>query len=145
MTFGNRGRAEVIDGRRWAMVDYAPGARRHEWCREGRVGLVIAGVLEYEFEDGGDPLTVAEGDAFCLSTARTHRGRNLADGPTRIFLIDDPHEPAQACIGDCPACVAGARSGDSRAGSPKQVSRSKTGATALLANLRAWRAPSRCS
>lgn len=88
---GIRDRASVIDGRRWAVVEYAANARRLEWCLDGHVGFVLVGALEYEFEDGGDPLTLREEDAFCLSTGRAHRGRNLAEGPTRIFLIDDPH------------------------------------------------------
>jgi quercetin dioxygenase-like cupin family protein len=88
---GIRAREQLIDGHRWAVVEYAEGARRHEWCWDGHVGFVIAGALEYEFEDGGEPLTLKEGEAFCLSTGRAHRGRNLAARPTRIFLIDDQH------------------------------------------------------
>ena len=88
---GIRDRASLVEGRRWALVEYAEGARRHEWCLDGHLGFVLAGALEYEFEDGGEPLTLSEGEAFCLSTGRAHRGRNLAESPTRIFLIDDPH------------------------------------------------------
>jgi quercetin dioxygenase-like cupin family protein len=84
-------REHGVDGRRWAMVEYGAGARREEWCLDGHVGLVLAGSIEYEFDDGGEPLKIGEGEAFCLSTGRGHRGRNLADGTTRLFLIDDEH------------------------------------------------------
>lgn len=87
---GIRAREVEIEGRRWAIVEYAPGARRPEWCRDGHAGFVLAGAIEYEFEDGGAPLTASEGEAFALATGRGHRGRNLADGATRLFLIDDP-------------------------------------------------------
>jgi quercetin dioxygenase-like cupin family protein len=80
-----------VDGRRWALVEYADGARRHEWCLDGHIGFVLEGGVEYEFEDQGEPLKVTEGEAFSLSTGRAHRGRNLADGLTRLFLIDDAH------------------------------------------------------
>jgi quercetin dioxygenase-like cupin family protein len=85
------GRERDVEGRRWAIVEYAPGARREEWCVDGHVGFVLNGSIEYEFEDGGDPLALITDDAFSLSTGRAHRGRNLADGPTRLFLIDDAH------------------------------------------------------
>lgn len=87
---GIRAREEVVDGRRWAVVAYEPGARREEFCVDGHWGYVIEGAIEYEFEDGGPPLKVEQGEAFALKTGRGHRGRNLAEGETRLFLIDDP-------------------------------------------------------
>lgn len=80
-----------LEGRRWAVVEYDTGARREEWCLDGHVGYVLEGSVEYEFEDGGAKLTVSRGEGFSLSTGRAHRGRNLADTATRLFLIDDPH------------------------------------------------------
>ncbi len=88
---GIRARESDVEGRRWAVVEYAQGAHREEWCLDGHVGYVLEGTVEYEFDDAREPLTVSRGDAFTLSTGRAHRGRNLADGPTRLFLIDDPH------------------------------------------------------
>jgi quercetin dioxygenase-like cupin family protein len=88
---GIRAREEAVSGRRWAIVAYEPGAKREEWCLDGHWGYVIVGGLEYEFDDGGEPLEVGEGEAFALKTGRGHRGRNLADGETRLFLIDDPN------------------------------------------------------
>ena len=85
---GIRAREASVEGRRWAIVEYERGARRLEWCRDGHVGLVLTGAVEYEFEDGGG-LTVRRGDAFQLATGRAHRGTNRADGTTRLFLIDD--------------------------------------------------------
>jgi quercetin dioxygenase-like cupin family protein len=87
---GIRARETQIGGRRWAIVEYAAGAARAEWCRDGHAGYVLGGGIEYEFEDGGTPLTVAEGDGFTLATGRGHRGTNHAAGPSRLFLIDDP-------------------------------------------------------
>ncbi|MBV8710455.1 MAG: cupin domain-containing protein [Solirubrobacterales bacterium] len=87
---GIRAREQHVDGRRWAIVEYAQGAWREQWCRDGHLGFVLEGAIRYEFEDGGDVLTANEGEAFSLSTGRAHRGRNIADAPTRLFLIDDP-------------------------------------------------------
>jgi quercetin dioxygenase-like cupin family protein len=87
---GIRAREAHIDGHRWAIVEYAPGAKRHEWCIDGHAGYVLRGIVEYEFEDGGPSLTVSEGDAFALSTGRAHRGTNRAGEATRLFVIDNP-------------------------------------------------------
>ena len=87
---GIRAREAYVEGHRWAIVEYAPKARRDEWCFDGHAGFVISGAIEYEFEDGGPPLTVGDGDAFALSTGRAHRGANLAEEATRLFVIDDP-------------------------------------------------------
>jgi quercetin dioxygenase-like cupin family protein len=87
---GIRAREAHIEGHRWAIVEYAPRAKREEWCLDGHAGFVITGAIEYEFEDGGPPLTVGAGDAFALSTGRAHRGTNRADEATRLFVIDDP-------------------------------------------------------
>jgi quercetin dioxygenase-like cupin family protein len=87
---GIRAREQHVDGRRWAIVEYAQGARREQWCRDGHLGFVLEGAIRYEFEDGRDALTANGGEAFSLSTGRAHRGRNIADAPTRLFLIDDP-------------------------------------------------------
>ena len=93
---GIRAREADIEGHRWAIVEYAPAARREEWCLDGHAGLVLTGQVEYEFEDGGPSLAVVEGDAFALSTGRAHRGANRADGITRLFVIDDPSGPPTA-------------------------------------------------
>ena len=50
----------------------------------------LQSAVEYEFDDGGERLEAGEGEAFFLSTGRGQRGRNLASGETRLFLIDDP-------------------------------------------------------
>jgi quercetin dioxygenase-like cupin family protein len=92
---GIHAREAYLEGRRWAIVEYAPGAKRHEWCVDGHVGFVLSGTVEYEFEDGGAPLTVGEGDAFALSTGRAHRGTNRADEPTRLFVIDNPADSSR--------------------------------------------------
>lgn len=87
---GIRAKEEVVSGRRWALVAYEPDARREEFCLDGHWGYVLEGALEYEFDDGGPPLRVEQGAGFALKTGRGHRGRNLAQAETRLFLIDDP-------------------------------------------------------
>jgi len=92
---GIRAREAQIEGHRWAIVEYAPGAKREDWCSDGHAGFVISGAIEYEFEDGAPSLSVGEGGAFALSTGRAHRGVNRAAGATRLFVIDDPADPAR--------------------------------------------------
>lgn len=90
---GIRAREAEVSGARWATVEYARGASRAEWCEEGHRGYVLSGEIEYEFDDDREPLRAGEGDAFFLPHATigagAHRGRNLAPGATRLFLIDD--------------------------------------------------------
>jgi quercetin dioxygenase-like cupin family protein len=71
-------------------VEYDPGARREEWCTDGHRGYVLAGRIEYEFDDGSAPLAVEAGQAFFLAAGTGHRGRNRGDVAVRLFLIDDP-------------------------------------------------------
>ncbi|MEW6636597.1 MAG: hypothetical protein AB1425_07255 [Actinomycetota bacterium] len=93
---GIRAKEARIEGVRWAIVEYAEGAGREEFCEDGHRGFVLRGEIEYEFDDGREPLRAAEGEAFYLPPARSgegaHRGRNLASGSTRLFLIDDHPE-----------------------------------------------------
>jgi quercetin dioxygenase-like cupin family protein len=77
-------------GRRWAIVEYGPHARRDEWCLDGHAGFVLEGQVEYEFSDDERPMLVSAGDAFTLATGRGHRGHNTRDSMARLFLIDDP-------------------------------------------------------
>lgn len=93
---GIRALEAEVSGARWATVEYARGASRAEWCEEGHRGYVLRGEIEYEFDDGREPLRASEDEAFFLPAAAlgagAHRGRNLAPGPTRLFLIDDRPE-----------------------------------------------------
>lgn len=77
------------EGARWAVVEYAPGAGRPEWCTEGHRGYVISGRIGYEI-DGRAPVEASAGEGFVLPAGAPHRGRNLDAGPTRLFVIDDP-------------------------------------------------------
>ncbi len=83
-------RAQEALGQRWAIVEYEAGAAREEWCTDGHRGYVLAGQIEYEFDDGSPPLAVAQGQGFFLSSGTGHRGRNPGATVTRLFLIDDP-------------------------------------------------------
>jgi quercetin dioxygenase-like cupin family protein len=77
-------------GQRWAVVEYEPGAAREEWCTDGHRGYVLAGQIEYEFDDGSAPLSARAGQGFYLSAGTGHRGHNPGASATRLFLIDDP-------------------------------------------------------
>jgi quercetin dioxygenase-like cupin family protein len=83
-------RAAEALGQRWAIVEYEAGAARQEWCTDGHRGYVLAGQIEYEFDDRSAPLAVEQGQGFFLAAGTGHRGRNPGDTPTRLFLIDDP-------------------------------------------------------
>jgi quercetin dioxygenase-like cupin family protein len=85
-----RSRAAAALGSRWAIVEYGPHAERGGWCTDGHRGYVLAGRIEYEFDDGSDALAIEEGEAFFLAGGTGHRGRNPGDSVTRLFLIDDP-------------------------------------------------------
>jgi quercetin dioxygenase-like cupin family protein len=86
---GIRARAEQAAGSRWAVVEYAPGAAREEWCTDGHRGYVLAGTIQYEFDDGSTPLALRGGQGFVLAAGTGHRGRNVSAETTRLFLIDD--------------------------------------------------------
>jgi quercetin dioxygenase-like cupin family protein len=83
-------RAQAALGQRWAVVEYGPGASREEWCTDGHRGYVLAGRIEYEFDDGSAPLAIEQGQGFFLSAGTGHRGRNPGASTARLFLIDDP-------------------------------------------------------
>jgi hypothetical protein len=89
---GIRAREAEVEGARWAVVEYAQGASREDWCEEGHRGYVVAGAIEYEFDDGREPLRASVGEAFLLPPASlgdgAHRGRNTARRSTLLFLID---------------------------------------------------------
>jgi quercetin dioxygenase-like cupin family protein len=84
---GIASRAVLVNGVRWALVQYEPGVLREEWCEEGHSGYVLEGAVTYEFRDGGPALAVRGGEGFTLPDGSGHRGRAGADG-VRLFLID---------------------------------------------------------
>ncbi len=90
---GIRAREAEVEGARWTTVEDTKGASRAAWCEEGHRGYAPSGEIEYEFDDDRASLRAAEGETLLLPPAPlgagAHRGRNLASGPTRLFLIDD--------------------------------------------------------
>ena len=93
-TFHDEGvgdRETDVDGTRWALVEYAPGHGRADWCDTPHSGFVVGGTLTYAFEDGREPLTLAPGEAFVLPEQPRHRGRNAGEEPVRLFIIDALH------------------------------------------------------
>jgi hypothetical protein len=78
----------MAKGVRWAIVEYASGSQRSRWCATPHTGYVVTGSIQYDFEDGREPLLAESGTAFLLPSAPRHKGRNQGGGPARIFLID---------------------------------------------------------
>ena len=72
------------------IVEYEADAARAEWCTDGHRGYVLAGPIVYEFDDGSEALSIAEGQGFHLAAGTGHRGHNHGGTTTRLFLIDDP-------------------------------------------------------
>jgi quercetin dioxygenase-like cupin family protein len=85
---GVHDREADVDGTRWALVEYSPGAGREEWCDTPHSGYVLSGSISYAFDDGRPPLVVGAGEAFLLPPAPRHRGTNHGDEPVRLFIID---------------------------------------------------------
>lgn len=86
---GISSQAIVVNGVRWALVEYEPGVLREEWCLEGHSGYALAGDVTYEFSDGRAPVHVRAGAGFSLPAGSGHRGR-AGDQGARLFLIDRP-------------------------------------------------------
>jgi hypothetical protein len=78
----------IVDGVRWALVEYSPGHGRAAWCSTPHCGYVVSGAVRYEFEDDGEPLIIAAGNGFALPSAPAQRGRNDGSEPASLFLID---------------------------------------------------------
>jgi hypothetical protein len=87
-------RTGELEGVRWALVRYAAGAERDEWCTDGHRGYVLSGGISYELADGSR-LDVGNGAGFWLPPGLGHRGVN-GTVETRLFLIDVPDEEAAA-------------------------------------------------
>ena len=85
---GVRALVRDVEGVRWAVVEYLPGAGRPDWCTTGHRGYVLAGEIEYEFESGGS-LTAHTGQGFVLPGGDGHRGRNRGGEPARLLVIDE--------------------------------------------------------
>ena len=85
---GVHDREAAVAGARWALVEYAPGSARADWCDTPHAGYVVSGTLTYAFEDGRDPLVLTAGQGFALPEAPRHRGGNRGAEPARLFLID---------------------------------------------------------
>ena len=76
------------DGARWAIVEYAPGSGRPEFCEVGHEGYVVSGEITYEFASGGTIVAKA-GEGFVLPTDDLHRGFNYGSTPARLLVIDE--------------------------------------------------------
>lgn len=84
---GVRALVREVDGARWAIVEYAPGAGRPEFCEVGHEGFVISGEIEYEFSSG-DRIVASAGQGFVL-TGDPHRGSNRRTATARLLVIDE--------------------------------------------------------
>lgn len=90
---GIHSRSAFVNGVRWAVVRYAPGAERDEWCTDGHRGYVVHGRMSYELADG-DRVDIPDGAAFWLPPGSGHRGVNGA-AETQLFLVDVPDAGAE--------------------------------------------------
>ncbi len=79
---------QMVGGVRWAIVEYAPGAGRADWCDTPHSGYVLSGELQYEFDDGSPELRLTAQQGFMLPPAPRHRGTNHGREPARLFIID---------------------------------------------------------
>jgi quercetin dioxygenase-like cupin family protein len=85
---GVRARVADVGGARWAIVEYAPGHGRPEWCDVGHEGYVISGRITYELASGGS-VVAGTGEGFLLTSADAHRGFNHGAEPAVLLVIDD--------------------------------------------------------
>lgn len=90
---GIESRSGLLDGVRWAVVRYAPGAERDEWCTDGHRGYVVRGAISYQLADG-EHLDVPTGGGFWLPPGLGHRGVN-GESQTELFLVDVPDTAAR--------------------------------------------------
>lgn len=88
---GVRARHAELGGVRWAIVEYAPGGGRPEWCDVAHVGYVLSGEIRYEFSDTRSPLAVRRGEGFTLPPGAAHRGKNHGSAPAILLVIDEPY------------------------------------------------------
>jgi quercetin dioxygenase-like cupin family protein len=88
---GVRARHLDLDGVRWALVEYAPGGGRPEWCETAHVGYVLSGEIRYDFSDGREPLIARRGEGFTLPPGAAHRGRNDGAEPATLLVVDEPY------------------------------------------------------
>jgi quercetin dioxygenase-like cupin family protein len=85
---GVRARVADVGGARWAIVEYAPGAGRPEWCDVGHRGYVLSGEITYDLTSGGT-VVARTGQGFLLTQDDAHRGRNHGGVPAVLLVIDD--------------------------------------------------------
>jgi quercetin dioxygenase-like cupin family protein len=78
-------------GASWAIVEYAPGAGRPEFCDVAHVGYVLAGEITYAFSDGRPELLARAGEGFTLPPGAPHRGTNHGTEPARLLVLDEPY------------------------------------------------------
>jgi hypothetical protein len=79
-----------VAGQRWAVVSYAPGSQRVDWCNIGHRGYVVSGEVTYEFQHDRRPvLSITAGNVFFLPRDSGHRGCNRGAVLARIFVSDE--------------------------------------------------------
>lgn len=83
---GIQSRSAELGDARYAIVRYAPGAERDEWCTVGHHGYVLEGHISYELIGGGR-VEATLGTGFWLPPGLGHRGVN-GDHQTTLFLVD---------------------------------------------------------
>lgn len=84
---GVRACARDDAGARWAIVEYAPGASRPDWCTVPHHAYVLEGTIDYDLRSGGT-VTASAGQGLQLGTDDAHRGINRGAVAARLLVID---------------------------------------------------------
>jgi quercetin dioxygenase-like cupin family protein len=84
---GVRACAREEAGARWAIVEYAPGASRPDWCTVPHHAYVLEGAIDYDIRGGGS-VTARAGQGLQLGTDDAHRGINRGSVAARLLVID---------------------------------------------------------
>ena len=80
---GIRARAvDGVDGRRFAIVEYGPGAAREDWCLDGHYGLVLEGEIETTSRTAARRFG-SRRERPCGSWAAARRTRGTTSPPAR--------------------------------------------------------------
>lgn len=74
-------------GDRWAVVEYAAGAGRPDWCDVAHHIYVLKGEIEYDLKSGGK-VAARAGQGLFLGTDDEHRGINRGSVPARLVVVD---------------------------------------------------------
>ena len=79
------------NGHRIRVVEFSPRWNETDWCQLGHSAYVLDGKLSLQFESGGQPMEVAEGQAFSIPRGAKHKASCTKN--TLVFMVDDFPNP----------------------------------------------------